>query len=199
MRIGLDFDNTIVNYNNLFFNVARDLNWIPQSTVPSKSAVKSAMLSQNMEQDWIALQGLVYGKFMGDAELFTGFYEFLDMANANGIVIEIISHRSKFPYSGEMFNLHDAATNFIINKIFSKSSQRFEFNFHEHKFEKIECIKIKKCDYFLDDLPSILQDISFPHGCVGILFDPFKVAEPGQFHNRVFSWKNFANFILDRI
>ena len=54
--IGLDFDNTLTNYDNLFYETAKDLNLIPDIIKASKVAIRDYLVSINKEQDFTFLQ-----------------------------------------------------------------------------------------------------------------------------------------------
>ena len=61
MRIGIDFDNTIVCYDDVFFKAAQKICPIPVSIGPSKKDLRDWMRSHGKEREWIELQGEVYG------------------------------------------------------------------------------------------------------------------------------------------
>jgi hypothetical protein len=68
MLIGIDFDNTIVRYDRLFHHVALEKGLIPASVPASKGDVRDYLRSIGGEQDWIELQGIVYGVRMHEAD-----------------------------------------------------------------------------------------------------------------------------------
>ena len=69
MRIGLDFDNTIVSYDALFHKVARERDCVPAATPVNKVAVRDYLRGVNQEDVWTAMQGYVYGARMDEATL----------------------------------------------------------------------------------------------------------------------------------
>ena len=62
LNLGLDFDNTIVNYGNLFGNLAFSKKLITSKILKDKESVKNFMILKGKEEDWTKLQGEVYGK-----------------------------------------------------------------------------------------------------------------------------------------
>ena len=74
--IGLDFDNTIVCYDHVFYDVARERGLIPEETEKSKQGVRNYLRSNGQEEVWITLQGLVYGPEMCQAKAFPGVLSF---------------------------------------------------------------------------------------------------------------------------
>ena len=150
--IGLDFDNTIVSYDKAFYLVALSKNLIPKSLKKKKVNVKEYLLGKDKENEWIKLQGEVYGKYMYKANFFPGFIK------AKNYKFCIVSHRTKYPYKGKKINLHNAAKKWIKNKNLCDlvSIDKKNIFFLESKKEKIDKIKDLKCDIFIDDLENIL-------------------------------------------
>ena len=72
MRIGIDFDNTLVNYYGVFYNTAVSLGWIEPGIGESKNSVKSFFIERDQEPKWTELQGIVYGKTIAQAKPFDG-------------------------------------------------------------------------------------------------------------------------------
>ena len=80
MRIGLDFDNTIVSYDALFHAVAVEKLLVPAETPVSKVEVRDYLRAIGNEPAWTELQGYVYGARMEQAEAYSGFFEFVRAA-----------------------------------------------------------------------------------------------------------------------
>ena len=113
MRIGVDFDNTIVSYDKVFHKVALEQSLIKSNLTISKIAVRDYLRNKGQNDLWTELQGYVYGKRMLDADVFPGFIEFLNFASNNSIEVLIISHKTIYPYLGNKYNLHYSAREFI--------------------------------------------------------------------------------------
>ena len=75
----------------------------------------------------------------------------------------IVSHKTKYPYSGEKYDLHKAASNWLeVNKFFDKDGlaiKRENVYFELTKEDKISRIEKLEISLYIDDLPSILQMI----------------------------------------
>ena len=95
VRIGIDFDNTIVNYDAVFrFLIKNKYNInTPNKT---KSQIRKKIINLKGEKSWMALQGQAYGKFMYKAEISSGFKNFLHRALINRCDIFIVSHKTKY-------------------------------------------------------------------------------------------------------
>jgi hypothetical protein len=191
MRIGLDFDNTIVSYDELFHKVAVEGGHVPANTVRSKLAVRDHLRATGREQVWIEMQGYVYGARMAEAAPFPGVIEVLHRLNEAGIECGIVSHKTRHPFAGPAYDLHQVARNWIDaslvyngKPLIPESRVFFELT----KDEKIARIGACGFTLFVDDLAEILTHPGFPAGTLPVLFDPAgsESLPPGA--RRVASW-----------
>ena len=100
MRIGFDFDNTIVSYDALFYQVATEQKLIPTDLPKTKIAVRDYFRNANNENAWTEMQGYVYGERMGDASAYPGVVEFIKLARDKGVSMVIVSHKTRHPFVG---------------------------------------------------------------------------------------------------
>jgi hypothetical protein len=196
MRVGLDFDNTIVSYDVLFHKVAREQDVVPPDTPVNKLAVRDYLRRVGREEVWTEIQGTVYGARMNEAVAYPGVIEFLIWANQVGHEIAIVSHKTKHPFLGPQYDLHAAARTWVEQHLCKNGSPLIpsaQVFFELTKEEKLARIRDFRCDVFLDDLPEILQANGFPVSTWRILFDPdghHTAALPGI--PTVQSWDGFA-------
>lgn len=169
MKIGLDFDNTIVCYNKIFHALALSKNLIPQELAVHKIAVRDYLRQSGKEIFWTEMQGEVYGKQMPNAMPYPFVAEFILNAKAAGHVVYIISHKTKYPFIGPKWDLHQPARDWIQSHLSVEEENVF---LELTKESKLNRIKELQCDIFIDDLPEILTDPSFPVSVNPILFDP---------------------------
>jgi hypothetical protein len=175
MHIGIDFDNTIVSYDNLFHKVALEQNLITPDVPRNKVAVRDHLRRAGKEQVWVEMQGYVYGARMPEAEIFQGFIDFVSRARAAGHRTTIVSHKTRTPFAGPQYDLHDAARAWIYTHLTVAGESLFEepqFFFELTKEAKFARIQTLACDVFVDDLPEILMAESMPRKIRKILFDP---------------------------
>ncbi len=72
MRIGIDLDNTLIDYTEAFLYVAHQYKFIPENWRGQKLALKSLIRSHfKGEQEWQKLQGKVYGHCIQKAKLYS--------------------------------------------------------------------------------------------------------------------------------
>src|SRR5207249_10636646 len=98
MRLGIDFDNTIVCYDQVFHQVAHEQNLIPADLPVSKQAVRDYLRAAGKEDRWTEMQGYVYGPRLTDAQAFPGVLDFIETQVKSGIELFVISHKTKHPY-----------------------------------------------------------------------------------------------------
>ena len=191
--IGLDFDNTIVCYNEVFYTEAVRKNLIPLSIPPSKEKIRNELRRQGREDEWTELQGYVYGKCMHAASIFPGFLDFVAHARSKASKLYIISHKSRVPFRGPAFDLHQSALAWLEeNGFFSRQGFSLkEVHFLETKLEKLECIGQLACSHFIDDLPEFLTEREFPAQTLPILFNP-ENKQLDSSHSSVRSFQTWA-------
>ena len=98
MIIGLDFDNTLVIYDELFAKVAKEQGVGNNEALNDKITIRNYLRSTNQEELFTKIQGEVYGKRITEARKKHGQY--LDNIESKGIKLNIISHKTKTPYKG---------------------------------------------------------------------------------------------------
>ena len=200
MIIGLDFDNTIVSYDSLFHKVSVEQNLINESFEINKIKIRDYLRSVNKEDIWTEMQGYVYGKRMEEAEPFPYIKDFFLKVIDLGHKIFIISHKTKYPFLGEKYDLHEAAKNWIKKNLVKDGISEFTIQncyFEPTKDDKVKKIKEMNCDFYVDDLPEILENKYFPDNCNKILFDPENNYEENSYKNITIkkSWDQIINEI----
>jgi len=171
MRIGIDFDNTLVCYDRLFHRAALEAGLIPAHVAQSKNAVRDCLRKAGREAAWTELQGLVYGPRMAEAEAFPGALAFLHQARAHGCELFIVSHKTRTPIIGPEYDLHAAARAWIQANVGSLVPPHRAY-FELTKEQKLARIAACGCMIFVDDLPEILLAPGFPGHVGRWLFDP---------------------------
>lgn len=196
MIVGFDFDNTIIDYNNLFGLAALEKNLIVKSSAHDKNSVKQYLINSNKEDEWTKLQGEVYGSRVLEANLYEGILEIFKYLSSNNHKIYIVSHKTKFPYLGKKIDLHKSALKFIMeNNILNKKDIRLtkdDIFFETSIKDKIERIESLKCDIFIDDLECILNLL--PDNIIKILFLPNSSGKKVNY-NAIKRWNELKNFI----
>ena len=166
IKIGIDFDNTIVNYDSSFHQEAikRKIFTKSQREQNSKNVLKNRLISRKKEEEWTNIQGIVYGKKMFRAKPYKDSVKFINKySNKKNFELFIVSHKTLHPIIGEKINLHKISKDWIFKKKIFKNKKIEWINKHvfflQTKEEKIEKIIELKCDYFIDDLAEILKKL----------------------------------------
>jgi hypothetical protein len=197
--LGIDFDNTLVSYDGVFHHVARDQGLITSEIGHGKDDVRKYLRSVGREDDWTALQGEVYGARMDLAFLYDGAIDAIRKLKEAGIVIRIISHKTKFPFKGPRYDLHDAARGFLAMKglagseaaLLAPNDVFFELTIEE----KLRRIASENCSVFIDDLPEILTHPGFPADVRPVLFDPQNAHAAHGSLDRLRSWRDVERLL----
>jgi len=202
LRIGVDFDNTIACYDQVFVDVARTLRMLDGSVESSKAQVKESLLSRpDGDLAWQKLQGQVYGKYMHLASVFHGFIEFLCLARLKGHSVFVVSHKSEYGhFDDDMVPLRDAAINWmranglVGSKAFSLTEN--EVFFEPNRELKIERIRELECACFIDDLQDIFEEPAFPVETGKVLFNPRRAATSDHAGHVACSWREITQHLL---
>ncbi|MEW5724493.1 MAG: hypothetical protein AB1896_15385 [Thermodesulfobacteriota bacterium] len=198
MRIGVDFDNTIIQYDRVFHAAALDRGLIVPDFPASKSLIRNHLRRTGREEEWTCLQGWVYGERIREAEPFPGVVEFFTSCRESGAPVFIISHKTKRPYGGPPYDLHAAALAWLEQAGFfdipGPGLPRTRVFLEETKTQKIERISLTGCTYFIDDLPEFLSEPGFPLGVGRLLFDPDGRFRGAAEYPRREDWRGLINF-----
>jgi hypothetical protein len=180
MRIGIDFDNTIVCYDDIFCDLAKQWELVDPAFKGTKGQLRDAILAlTDGDTFWQRLQGKVYGEYMKNANVFSGFKDFIAACNASpSIKVFIVSHKTEFGHFDEnRVNLRTASRQWLQSQDFFDRGSPYiipEENvfFETTRFDKIARIISLKCTHFIDDLVEVLDSPLFPTHIKRILFQP---------------------------
>ncbi len=206
LRIGIDFDNTIVCYDRSFPAVAATMGLITRDMASSKKDVKARLLSRpGGDLDWQRLQGQVYGRHMLEAEMFPGFLEFVCLTRLKGHEIFIVSHKSEFGhFDVDRVPLRDQAMLWLEkNGLLDESDLgvgRKNVFFEATREDKLGRIQELGCTHFIDDLSEVLEEPDFPQATQRILFQPSPGGADGPTDASVLavpSWREMARQLIE--
>jgi hypothetical protein len=218
LRIGLDFDNTIADYDQAFPRVARLLGVV--TGAESKQSLRDELTtSPEGERTWQRIQGLVYGRYINEAQPHSGVAEFVLRARCLGHELFIISHKSEFGHFDESRTpLREAAMTWLLkNQIVGESTLSIrpgQVYFAATRSDKLSTIKALEIDVFVDDLLEVLTESEFPSKAKRVWFVPQAAEEEQNLRHlaeqplidgadtpisKTFSWKRFANELFGTI
>ena len=205
MRIGLDFDNTIVRYDDVFREIAIKEkmlkgNWFGKK----KSEIRDYLRLQPAgEQTWMKLQGLVYGKHMHTADIMPSVTNFLLSCRLRKHEIFIVSHKTEYGhFDPEKVSLRSEALKWMETKGFFNKKHiginKENVFFAKTRIDKVNIISTLNCSYFIDDLPEIFTEDYFPDQTEKILFGFYdKKSHPDK--TVLNSWSKIFRHILGEV
>jgi hypothetical protein len=204
LRLGVDFDNTLIAYDRVFLSEARARELVPARFRGNKRAVRDAIrLLPDGEVDWQRLQGHVYGKGIDAATLFPGVDRFLRRCRQAGHTVFIVSHKTQYANCDPTrVNLRAAAFGWMEARGFFDPRKyaiaRGSVFFEGTRAEKLARIAALGCTHFIDDLVEVLTDRDFPPGVARVLFDPARGVRPVGMRACA-SWREIAATLLPEV
>jgi hypothetical protein len=202
-RIGIDFDNTIISYQQAFLETAREYRLLPEHFIGAKQAVRDQIrLLPDGEREWMRLQGFVYGKGIGKAAPFDGVAEFLRRCHKQGDMVFIVSHKTEFGhFDTSGVNLRQAARDWIKTQGFLHHDEYGlsleNVYFEETRAAKLDRIGALECTHFIDDLEEVLCDPTFPPQVKRILFTDGTRPERRLPYTICLTWLDIADVVFN--
>ena len=158
MRIGVDFDNTIICYDGVFHAVAVEQGIVPENVGRTKTEVRDWLRSAGREEAWTELQGLVYGACLSRCRPYADAFSFLAGCLRSNVPVFVVSHKTLYPYLGPRLDLHRAARDWIdAMGLHGTGLAKADVYFELTKADKLARIASLGCTHFIDDLPEICQ------------------------------------------
>lgn len=174
MIVGVDFDNTLVCYDGLFYNEALARKMIPETAPIDKAGIRHWLIEQGRESDFTLLQGLVYGHNLPKAKPYPGALDCIRRLKEKRVGVFVISHKTRTPQAGPPCDLRRAATEWLRERGVLAPGPLLESEvfFEDTPADKVDRIARLGCTHFIDDLPGIFLAPSFPAVTKKMLFSP---------------------------
>ncbi len=204
MRIGVDFDNTLADYDRVFGELALANGCLDKLPEGGKRGVRDAVRRlADGDRLWQQLQASAYGARMDAAEPFEGAAEALTRWSQAGAEIHIVSHKTRFASGDESgLDLRRAALRWLDRKGFfappgpALTPERVHFN--DTRGAKLGRIRALDLTVFVDDLEEVFAEPGFPGGVERILFDPHGAAAGDGAELRLCHWRDIGEHVLGR-
>ena len=165
MHIGIDFDNTIVNYDDVFYKYDTAEKLITPGIKANKYHIGNTIRKlPDGNQKWTLLQGKVYGEYILEAKPMHGVKRFLQECLKRAIPVSVVSHKTQYPALGPRVDLREASIAWLRSQgLFSEYGLAPErIYFADSIDEKISIITSVGFNLFIDDLDIILAHKNFP-------------------------------------
>jgi len=186
VKIGIDFDNTIINYHHVFHSLACEFSYISVDTPKDKEQVKQAIIAHyGNDLHWQELQSIAYGKAIFQAEAFDGVLVALESLKKQGHELFIVSHKSVASHYDPTVHLREYALDWltkslIVNETLIHDTSLF---FLDNLEDKISTITNLDLDIFIDDLDLVILHPNFPKKTIAIGFGENKLSTAERCHD----------------
>jgi hypothetical protein len=198
--IGLDLDNTIIDYERAFVPVAEEIGLIPGGTdLASKEQVKAALRDAAGEEAWMRLQGQIYGRYIERAAPYPGVTEFISAVVSQGARVVIVSHKTRFGhFDTARVDLHDATLGWLDRRGFFTPGglDRADVHFEDTRNGKLARIAEIGCDVFVDDLPEVFHDPGFPKTAEKLWFAGDRPEGDGGGLKAYRNWRQLLDIVM---
>ena len=167
IKIGIDFDNTIVCYDDIFHSAALAKGYIKNDVLPQKKNNKR-YYTKKFRRSFLAETSIrnLWTKII-EAKPFVGVIDFILDLLKLGFDVYIISHKSQYASidKAKSKDLIAAARNWLDKYFFfNLNAKSFPKNniFEPSRIMKIQRISSLGCNIFIDDLLETFLDKNFP-------------------------------------
>ncbi len=201
MQIGIDFDNTIIDYNDLLISMVKERHWLSDINLKSKKQIKDSLHRQpDGITKWKTLQTLLYGELIEKAKIMKGILPFLEKCLRNKISVFIISHKTHYAEMNPEIDLRQAALSWLkSNRFFNPdltNLHRGSIYFENTQKDKVKRIKKLKCTHFIDDLEEVLSHPEFPADVKRYHLSKDTVNHNNKLFLSFSNWKEIENAIF---
>ncbi len=186
LKIGIDLDNTIINYQNSFKKFLKEKN-INYKLI-NKKKIKFISNNNSKIKSWTQAQEEIYGKYIVFAKPFKFFKNFEKFALKNNIKLFIVSHKTKYSQFSKKYNLHSQSNKWLEKNISKDIYKIYYFKTIKQKVKKIAQLNP---EYFIDDLIEIFNHKNFPKKVKKIHFSKIKANNICTFSN----WNKIKRYI----
>jgi len=170
-KVGIDLDNTIVNYDQSYIHISKSLKL--EVSNPNRKTIKDFFQNAPRgDYSWQEFQSILYTTGLEYAQVANGLFEFLNWCNVKKIEIFIVSHKTKT--TPEVFGGADLiipAINWLYrHKITPLKISPENIFFCETQLAKINTINQLQVDMFIDDLEEVIRHTKLDKKVEGILY-----------------------------
>jgi len=200
---GVDFDNTIVSYDDVLASIARQRGLVDASEAGSKRKIRDRIRQlPEGEIEWQKCQALIYGPCIDQARINDGVPEFFHLCAQRRVKVYIISHKTESSPFDTVTNLRQAAMDWMTGQRFFEASgldlRQSDVFFADSRREKARTIARLQCTHFIDDLEETFLEETFPQSTARILYDPARQEPAAAGITVMKSWKDICEHLFDR-
>jgi hypothetical protein len=201
VRIGIDFDNTIICYDEVFAAAARRRGLVPDQWSGRKRELRDYLRARpGGELAWQGLQGWVYGNGITEAAIFPGMSDFLTACRRAGAEVYVVSHKTQYGHQDpHRTDLRMAARNWMQGAGLVGSADTAlsldRVYFEDTIAAKVDRLASLDLDVFIDDLVDVFEQPHFPRRTRAILFGEAAASHDGRYRP-IASWAEIQNEVF---
>ncbi len=162
-RIGLDLDNTVIDYTPAYRVIAARIG-LPREFVDRESIRPLLRRSEVDDMEWQRFQALLYTDGLAFAQPAAGLSDFLNLCATLNVRVFIVSHKTATtPVQFGARDLRGPAQAWLMNQgIVPGHVIKDDIYFCSTPVEKIQTIASLGCEAFVDDLIEVLEHPDLP-------------------------------------
>jgi len=159
VRIGLDLDNTLIDYSHSYFTLAAQFGLSDE--YKTRWDIRARLRnSPPRDYEWQRFQYLLYTKGLDTARISTGAIKFMLTCKGHNDEIFIVSHKTRMTSKSvglPIMNLRDLARDFLVRSSVTPHLIRpNNIYFEETQEEKVGRLNSLELDVVVDDLEEVL-------------------------------------------
>lgn len=169
-RIGLDLDNTVIDYGPAIPVVAQLLGF--DDSLRSRGSIRAAYRMPEDDWEWQRFQSVLYTDGLKYATPAPGLEPFLQRCSEYSVELTIVSHKTAHtPSRFGSRSLREPATSWLRTMGITPDHVGPESVFYcSTRDEKLQTIAALGLEVFVDDLPEVLSDPQMPTSVVRFLY-----------------------------
>ena len=168
--LGLDLDNTVIDYGPAYPIVARHLGI--DSGLMDRASIRKALLTDSGDEEWQRFQSCLYTWGLKSARPAEGLDKLLDFCQSNQVPVSIISHKTA--RTPERFGAHDLrfpALEWLGSWGLTPGRVPPEnVHFCPTRELKVQTVRALQCHVFVDDLAEVVDEPTMPRATTRLHF-----------------------------
>lgn len=160
-RVGLDLDNTVIDYAPAYASIAEELGLTEGR---DRASIRRHLRRPDNDEGWRHFQALLYTRGLDCAQPAAGLLDFLADCRAAEVAVVIVSHKTPRSHEdGVGRDLHSPARLWLDRTVHAHGLLDTDaVHLCPTRAAKVAMIGALSLPAFLDDLPEVLADPGFP-------------------------------------
>lgn len=201
--LAVDFDNTIVSYDDLIYQVAVEMDLLPEGQSTTKEEARQIIRRQpNGELAWQRVQAAIYGPRISEAKLIHGVVPFFQECKQRGYPVYVVSHKTEYASQDQTgTDLRSAAMDWMKDHGFFEEQglglSPKDVYFEDTRPKKVARVTSLGCSHLIDDLEETFLEESFPANVEKLFYSPNAAHSTIHGVKTVSSWEALADYVFN--